>query len=137
MTIKDGRLHTKGESKQTDPIQSIHDSLQKDIDTLQNKLDCLTEACYWAWIGKSPSGLTYLTHGQAIGVRQWLPPFGTALINPLNPIKKYFEQTLDFDVFSVVLMVILSFKLLKSLFSTFKLKSRWRGVVLCRKYFKQ
>ena len=140
MTIKDGRLHTEGDSKQTDPIQSTHDSLQKDIDALQNKLDYLTKAGYWAWVDGSSSRSPYLTRGELIGLcyfcDQW-PPFGTALIDPLNPVKKYFEQTFFVEVFSVVFMVILSFKLLKSLFLTFKLRSRWRGVVRCRKYFKQ
>jgi hypothetical protein len=47
------------------------------------------------------------------------------------------NQTLAFNIFSVVVMIILSFKLLKSTFSTFNLRSRFRrGVVHGRKHFK-
>jgi hypothetical protein len=83
VTIKNGCLHIRGGSKQTDLMQSTHDSLQKDIDALQNKLDCLTMTWHCNLIHYlSVSFDSYLTHSKLMGVHYFLVP----------PIKKYFEH---------------------------------------------
>ena len=136
-TIRD-RVSKQRNVIQTE-LQSVHAALQKDMDALQGKLDCLKQLSsgvetkdpasvslcpYWLWLGESSSAgpLPTLSHSHSMSIGYLKAP------------------TSEFDEFvlalSVVVMVILSFKLLTAIFSTFNLGSMSRGVVRRRKYFK-
>ena len=124
-------------------LQSAHAALQKDMDALQEKLDHLTRlysgvetkdaaAVLMSILGMSESSAT--SGVSACGLQSGMTP--SYWKPPMPRFVDFSAQILFSDAFSVVVMVILSFKLLTPIFSTFNLGSTSRGVVRCRKYFK-